>query len=65
MVIVIKIIISVLKKIIFAFLLLFSLNLSIKSLGIVIPINLFNITVVSILGVPGIISLIILKVFVI
>ena len=60
----IKHIINILKKIIFAFLLLFSLNLSIKSFGIIIPINIFNIVVTTILGIPGIVCLIILKLFI-
>jgi pro-sigmaK processing inhibitor BofA len=65
MVIIIKIIVNILKRIIFAFLLLYSLNLSIKSFGIMIPINIFNIMVTTILGVPGIVCLVILKLFII
>ncbi|MBE6159183.1 MAG: transcriptional regulator [Firmicutes bacterium] len=65
MVIFIKIIVNILKRIIFAFLLLYSLNLSIKSFGIIIPINIFNIMVTTILGVPGIVCLVILKLFII
>ncbi len=65
MVIFIKIIVNILKRIIFAFLLLYSLNLSIKSFGIMIPINIFNIMVTTILGVPGIVCLVILKLFII
>ena len=64
MVIFIKIIVNILKKIIFAFLLLYSLNISIKSFGIIIPINIFNIMVTTILGVPGIVCLVILKLFI-
>ena len=65
MVIFIKIIVNILKRIIFAFLLLYSLNISIKSFGIMIPINIFNIIVTTILGVPGIVCLVILKLFII
>ena len=65
MVIFIKIIINVLKRVIFAFLLLYSLNISIKSFGIIIPINIFNIMVTTILGIPGIVCLVILKLFII
>ena len=65
MVIFIKIIVNILKRIIFAFLLLYSLNISIKSFGIMIPINIFNIMVTTILGVPGIVCLVILKLFII
>jgi inhibitor of the pro-sigma K processing machinery len=64
MVIFIKIIVNILKRIIFAFLLLYSLNISIKSFGIIIPINIFNIMVTTILGVPGIVCLVILKLFI-
>jgi inhibitor of the pro-sigma K processing machinery len=64
MVIFIKIIVNILKRIIFAFLLLYSLNISIKSFGIIIPINIFNIIVTTILGVPGIVCLVILKLFI-
>ena len=63
MVISIKFLYYLLKKIIFSFLLLFSLNLSIKSFGIIIPINMFNILIISILGIPGILGLIVLKIF--
>lgn len=53
-----KKIIVVVKKVIFAFLLLYGLNLCINSLNIVIPINLFTLGTVSVLGVPGLVSLI-------
>jgi pro-sigmaK processing inhibitor BofA len=63
MVISIKYLYLLIKKIILTFLLLFSLNLSIRSFGIIIPINMFNILVISILGIPGILGLIVLKIF--
>lgn len=46
------------KKVVFAFLLLYGLNLLINTLNIVIPINLFTLGTVSFLGVPGLISLV-------
>ncbi|MBR1417154.1 MAG: pro-sigmaK processing inhibitor BofA family protein [Bacilli bacterium] len=58
----IKIIINVLKRVIYSFLLLFSLNISIKSFGIIIPINIANILVTTLLGVPGLICLFLIKI---
>ena len=62
MVITIKNILFILKKIIYAFLLLFSLNISIKSFGIIIPINFANLALVTILGIPGLIGILIIKI---
>lgn len=56
----IKKIIAVLRKIVLAFLLLYGLNYFISSLHIYIPINFFTVGIVSILGIPGLSSLIIL-----
>ncbi len=50
----------VLRKIVVAFLLLYGLNYFISSLHIYIPINLITIGIVSLLGLPGLSSLIIL-----
>ncbi len=50
----------VLKKIVVAFLLIYSLDYFISSLSIYIPINLFTLGVVTLLGIPGLSSLIIL-----
>ena len=57
----IKKIIFVLRRIIYAFLLLFSLNISLKNFGISIPINEVNVALTSILGVPGLLCLFIVK----
>ena len=51
---------AVIKKIVFAFLMLYGFNYFISSLQIYIPINLITVGVVSLLGVPGLSSLIIL-----
>lgn len=56
----IKKIYAVLKKVVFAFLLLYGLNYFISSLHIYIPINLITVGIVSFLGLPGLSSLIIL-----
>lgn len=53
-----KKIISLVKKFIFAFVLLYGLNLCINSLNIVIPINVFTLGTVTFLGVPGLVSLV-------
>jgi len=55
-----KKLITVLRKIVVAFLLLYGLNYFITSLHIYIPINLFTVGIVSLLGIPGLSSLIIL-----
>lgn len=53
-----KKVISFVKKFIFAFVLLYGLNLCINSLNIVIPINVFTLGTVTFLGVPGLVSLV-------
>lgn len=56
----IKKITFVLRKILFAFLVLYGLNYFISSLYIYIPINIFTVGIVSLLGISGLSSLIIL-----
>ena len=56
----IKKIYTIVKKIVFAFLMLYGLNYFISSLQIYIPINVITVGIVSFLGVPGLSSLIIL-----
>lgn len=53
-----KIIKKVVKKIIFSFVLLYGLNVIVSSINIFIPINIFTLAIVSILGIPGLLSLI-------
>ena len=48
------------KKIIIAIFMLYGLNLAISSLNFMIPINLITIILVSLLGIPGICSLVVL-----
>lgn len=50
---------KIIKKIIFSILLLYGLNIIIGNLGIYIPINIYSITIISILGVPGLLLLLI------
>ena len=58
MILMFEIIKKVVKKVIFAFVVLYGLNVIISSINIFIPINIFTISIVSILGVPGLLSLI-------
>lgn len=51
---------NVVKKVIIAIFMLYGINLLISSLNILIPINIVSIILVSLLGVPGIITLVIL-----
>ena len=53
-----KIIVKVVKKVILAIFLLYGLNLLISSLNILIPINFITITVVGLLGIPGLCTLV-------
>lgn len=53
-----KILKKVVKKVVFAFVLLYGLNVIVSSINIFIPINIFTVSIVSILGVPGLLSLI-------
>lgn len=56
----IKKLIIILKKIVFSFLILYGLNYFVSSLQVYIPINLITVSVVTLLGIPGLSSLIIL-----
>ncbi len=55
-----KKVIAIVKKIVFAFLLLYGLNVLVNSLNITIPINIFSLGIVSFLGVPGLVSLVVI-----
>lgn len=53
----IKIIFKVVKKIVLAFAFLYSFNLMLSSLEILIPINYISLGMVSTLGIPGLLTL--------
>lgn len=55
-----KKVINVIKRVIIAIFMLYGLNLLIASLNIVIPINIISICVVSLLGIPGILTMVML-----
>ncbi len=61
MVITIKYLVKIGRKIIFAFLVLYGINVILNSVSFNIPINIPTVSIVSLLGVPGVITLIILK----
>ena len=50
-------ILKIVKKICFALVVIYSLNLLIMNLDIFVPINYFTIVMVSVLGFPGLITL--------
>ena len=54
-----------LKKIVFSFLLLYGLNITLSRMGVLIPINFINFLITYFLGPFGILSLIIIKIFII
>lgn len=56
-----KYIVLVLKRIVMAICLIYAVDLIISSVGLLIPINIYSITYVSLLGIPAIISLAILN----
>jgi pro-sigmaK processing inhibitor BofA len=59
-----KQIFNIFRKIIFSILALYMYNLIGQSLGIIIPINIITILILTILGLPALFSLIFILVFV-
>lgn len=55
-----KSLINILKKVIFSFFLLYGLNLLVNSFNVVIPMNIFTIGTITFLGVPGLVSLVVM-----
>lgn len=60
----IKKVINVIKKIIISSFLLYGYNLIVQPLGLIIPINIITIGAVSLFGVPALLSLIFMLIFV-
>ncbi|MBE6148764.1 MAG: hypothetical protein E7167_04695 [Firmicutes bacterium] len=54
----INLLFKVVKKIIIAIFCLYGLNLIISSLNIVIPINIITISLITLLGIPGLCTLV-------
>lgn len=59
-----KKIILLVKKIVVAILMLYTINLIINQSGVLLPINIFSIGLVTILGLPAVFGLFIIKVFI-
>lgn len=59
-----KKIILIIKKVVIALIMLYSINLIINQSGVLLPINLFSIGLVTFLGLPAVFGLFILKIFV-
>lgn len=51
-------VVAVFKKVSFAFLILYGFNLIVSSVDIFLPINFISVGTVSILGIPGLLSLV-------
>jgi len=59
-----KIILKVIKRIIISSFLLYGYNILVQPVGLIIPINIFTIAAISILGVPALLCLIFIMIFV-
>lgn len=46
-----------LRKIVFAFGIIYGINIMLKNVGVYLPINIFTLGVTTILGAPGLLSL--------
>lgn len=57
-----KKIVKVLKKIIFSSFLLYGYNILIEPLGLIIPINIITVGIISIFGIPALFSFILIYV---
>lgn len=55
-----KKIVSVMKKIVLAAFILYGFNLIMSPLSIIVPINIITVTVVTLLGFPGLFGLIVI-----
>lgn len=54
----------IIRKVTVSFFLLYAYNLIIQPLGLIIPINVITVLSISILGIPALLSLIALSVFI-
>ena len=59
-----KYVISILKRIIFGFFVLYSFNIISSNFNLVIPINVVTITIVSLLGFPALFALVLFLILV-
>ena len=56
-----KIIMNIIKRLVIALVLLYSINVIINISGEIIPINIYSITLVAIFGIPAVFTLLIIK----
>ena len=54
---------SVVKRLIFSFIALYTIGVVLNWLDVFVPINLFSLSISTILGIPGIVSLVLVYVF--
>lgn len=59
-----KLMFKIIKRIIISFFLLYAYNLLVQPIGLIIPINVFTICAIAILGFPALLSLIFILVFI-
>ncbi len=59
-----KLIFKVIKRIVISSFLLYAYNLLVQPVGLIIPINVITVGVISILGVPALLSLIFIMVLI-
>ena len=59
-----KIVFEVIKRIVISFFLLYAYNLIIQPIGLIVPINIFTVAALTILGVPALLALIFVLVFI-
>ena len=59
-----KILFKIIKRIVISFFLLYGYNLLVQPIGLIIPINIFTVGVISILGVPALLCLIFIMILI-
>lgn len=60
----IKKMINIVKKIVFTCLILYGYNIVMSSLNIAIPINIITVLIISILGLPSLLALILIQILI-
>lgn len=55
-----KFVVKIMKKIIIAFCFIYAFNLIATGLNVIIPLNIITISIVTVLGIPGLIALIVM-----
>ena len=60
-----KIIFGLVKNLCIGLVFLYSINIFLSDLNINLPINIFSIGIATVLGIPGIVSLLLLNIFII